>query len=218
MPGLARGAAGRRGRLHRRCAQLAGEAAPLALASGAAEPRGSGLSPPASGRTRSSTLERPGCRRHDRCSSHRHNPRPRRQTRHRRWLVAVRAPGSRQRPTPPSLARIGRPPGSLRVQIDPLGAVLTAPPHTRTCTRNGGDARACHPTADHAPRSARAGTQTYQTAADGPQGRVPGLPLGVQSPRARRTSSRQMRAFRRHDGLHRYPGHARYCAEDALVA
>lgn len=44
--------------------------------------------------------------------------------------------------------------------------------------QNGGSSRAWHPTADHAPRLARAGAEP-QIAAGGPQGRVPGLPLGA---------------------------------------
>jgi hypothetical protein len=39
------------------------------------------------------------------------------------------------------------------------------------------------------------GAQTPQIAAGGPQGRVPGLPLGAPERKARRTSTRQLRMF-----------------------
>ena len=55
---------------------------------------------------------------------------------------------------------------------------------------NGGSLRACHPTADHVPRSARAGRRPIK-----PQQltarTVPGLPLRALSAMARRTSTRQ---------------------------
>jgi len=80
--------------------------------------------------------ELPCRRRNGHWLSHRHNPSGRAgQPMPGWWLVAVRAPGSGQRPTPALLARTGRPSGSPRVQIDLLGAVLTAPPHAGTCAR-----------------------------------------------------------------------------------